>query len=417
MMHQSTLTISIRKHANIWLPLLLILLSIAMFIANLGIQSRFSTYDDFAPRWSAARWWLNSGADPYSQETAEQSVLIQAEYQLLPNNFDQGRFVEPAFYIYFFLPVSWIDFPAARAIWMTLIEFALISTVWLAIDLVGLKLPMVEKLILSLSFLVLPPIAKSVLSASILPLFMFFLMWGCRLAMQKEGTGAGILLLLCFGIMPESILVAIFLMVVLSARKVDEFVRVYFIGILFLFLITWILLPGWVGDWFANLIRLHPDLSWINTPIIRMTSLLPDTSQYLSIGLHALLGLWLLTEWYGLGRFSERKLIWKLALTLNLVYFMNTMSRGVYLLMVLPALFSGYKFIIEKWGVFGKILIWIGYLGIVGFYLQRFTIGSDLSAFESTTVVLTLPVLSILTLQWFRWWATESPRALTDNTQ
>lgn len=405
-----------RRTANFWLPLLLIGLAVAMTFLNSRLQTQFSTYDDFAPRWSAARWWLKTAANPYGQETFDQSRQIQADYQLTPNDFDQGHFIDPAFYIYFVLPLSVIDFPIARAIWMTLLEFAVVITVWLAIDLVGLKVTMLEKLIFSVLILAFPPVAKSILSASLLPLFMLFLVWGCRLGLQKQGTGAGILLLLCFAMLPESVLVAIFLMAVLGARRDDSFLRVYIVGILFLLLVTWILFPGWIGDWFANFIRLHPDFSWINTPINHLAQTLPAGSKIFSIVLHALVGVWLLVEWFGLGRFNDRKLIWKLALSLNLIYFFNTLTQGVYLLLVLPALFLGFKFLIEKWGIVGRIISWIGYLGIISIYINRFFSEPDLSFREPTFIALFLPIVTLLGLQWFRWWATESPRALIEKS-
>lgn len=408
--------ISSRKYANYWLPLLLMGLAVAMFFGNLQLQAKYSTFDDFAPRWSAARWWLKTGADPYSQETFEQSKQIQEDYQLKPNDFDQGHYVEPAFYVYFFLPISFLDFPVARAIWMTFLEFAIVSAVWLAIDLVGLKLSMLEKLLFSVIILVFPPVSKAILSASLLPLFVLFLIWGCRLALERKGSGAGILLLLCFAVMPESILVAIFLMAILAARRDDSFLRVYVVGILFLLIITWILFPGWIGDWFASFIRLHPDFSWVNTPINRLVQPLPAGSKIVSIALHALVGVWLLVEWFGLGKFNERKLVWKLALTLNLVYFFNTLSQGIYLILVLPGFFMGFKFLMEKWGNLGRIIGWVGYLGIAGIYINRFVNEPDLSFREPTFIVLFLPVVTMIGLLWFRWWATESPRALIEKS-
>ena len=118
-----------RRSANLWLPLLSILVAAIMTIANLEIQKRYSRFDDFAPRWTAARWWLRTGASPYSEETYAQTKLIQGDYGLAPNGFDNGHFVEPAFYIYFFLPLSFIEFIVARAFWMRVLEFSVMVTV------------------------------------------------------------------------------------------------------------------------------------------------------------------------------------------------------------------------------------------------------------------------------------------------
>lgn len=386
-----------------------------MTVANLEIQKRYSRFDDFAPRWTAARWWLRTGALPYSEETYAQTKLIQSDYGLAPNDFDSGHFIEPAFYIYFFLPLSFIDFIVARALWMTVLEFSVMIAVWLSIDLVGFKATMVEKLILSALVLIFPPVAKGILSASLLPLFMMFLIWGCQLALKRQGTGAGILLLLCLGLIPESLLVAIFLMTWLVSRRDNSFSRVYFIGLAFLVGVTWILFPGWIAEWFGNMVRLHPDLGWVDTPLNQLAQLLPDGEKTISIILHALLGIWLLAEWYGINAFSDRETIWKLALTLNLIYFLNLLTQGVYLLLVLPTLFLGYKFLVEKWQIIGKIVSWIGYLGLFAIYINRFFSEPDLTFTEATFPAILLPLLTLLVLQWFRWWATESPKALIES--
>lgn len=404
-----------RRSANLWLPLLSILVAAIMTIANLEIQKRYSRFDDFAPRWTAARWWLRTGASPYSEETYAQTKLIQGDYGLAPNGFDNGHFVEPAFYIYFFLPLSFIEFIVARAFWMTVLEFSVMVTVWLSIDLVGFKATTLEKSILSALVLIFPPVAKAILSASVLPLFMMFLIWGCQLALKRQGTGAGILLLLCLGLVPESLLVATFLMAWLASRRDNSFSRVYLIELVFLIVVTWILFPDWVAEWFGNFVRLHPDLSWVNTPLNQLAQLKPSDGKIISIILHGLLGIWLLAEWYGIGTFSDRKSVWKLAMTLNLIYFFNLLTQGVYLLLALPALFLGYKLLVEKWKIIGKISSWIGYLGLFAIYINRFFSEPDLTFMETTFPAILLPLLTLIVLQWFRWWATESPEALIES--
>jgi len=215
--------------------------------------------------------------------------------------------------------------------------------------------------------------------------------------------------------LPVSILLAVFLMIIFASRRDPSLMTVYLVGIGFLFAITLILFPGWFAGWFANFIRIHPDLSWVRTPLMRLSELFPGARIPVAIILHVSVLLMLVIEWYGLGRRDARTTRYKLMLTFLLLYLVNLKSHGAYLIFLLPALFLSFRFLREKWRFFGKIISWIIFLALIYFYWRRFAGLGTWTVEEPSLIVLLLPLITLIGLQWFRWWATKSPRAIVES--
>ena len=179
--------------------------------------------------------------------------------------------------------------------------------------------------------------------------------------------------------------------------------------------ITMILFPGWIPAWFANYIKIQPNFSWVRTPLMRLADFFPGAKTPMAIILHALVLLVLVIEWYGLSHHDTRGVRYKLMMTFLLLYLVNLKSHGAYLILLLPALFLSFRFLREKWRIFGKIVSWIIYLALVYFYWRRFAGLGKWTLEEPSLIVLLLPLITLIGLQWFRWWATKSPRAMVES--
>lgn len=140
----------------------------------------------------------------------------------------------------------------------------------------------------------------------------------------------------------------------------------------------------------------------------------PGAYSQVAIALHLFFFIMLLVEWYGLGSRNDRGVHWKLMLTLIVSYFFNPYSDSALLLLILPVFFSIYKYLAEKWPISGKILLWISFLAF-GF-LSWQTVPDPLDGFpkEHAVIILLIPMILFLGLQYFRWWAIASPKALVE---
>jgi len=386
-------------------------------VLNLRLAAVFQKQDDFAPRWVAAREWLRSGASPYSDSTYQATLDLLEESGNQPSSLNEGRFLDPAWYVLFYLPVSFVPYPIARAIWMTLVELCLVLSVHFSVRISGLKSSLPETLILSLLILIFYPLFKSVINVSVNAPYLFLTILAVYLASNRQGTMAGLLFALTLWMIPLSIFLVILFMIWLGSRRDHSLAKIYLSTIAFLVVISLILFPGWTTDWFASYLRMFPDFSWVNTPLMVFGKLFPGASAQVAVLLSLLTFVVMLVEWYGIGGREGRSFQWKLMLTLNLLYFFNLGSEGVYLLWLFAPLFNVYKYLTEKWRVSGRIISWISCLTLIFIHWRRFQITDNWLYEESSLVILLLPFITLLGLQWFRWWATVSPKALIDSNK
>ena len=405
----------LKKTANIWLPILIVLALVGATFVNLRLSSTFQLQDDFAPRWVAAREWMKTGASPYSDSTHQITLDLLDKNGNDPAGLSQGRFVDPAWYVLFYLPISFVPYPIARAIWMTLIEVSLILSVFLSIRMAGFKLTIPEILIMSFLVLVFYPFFKSILTVSVTAPYVFLTLLAVYLAREKQGTMAGLLFAISLWMVPLSFLLVVLFMIWLGARRDSSLAKIFFSSLGFFVVVSLILFPGWIADWFATYLRLFPDFSWVRTPLMVAGSLFPGASAQIAIALSLAMLIMLLVEWYGIGEREGRGFHWKLMLTFNLLYLFNLNSDGIYLLWLLAPLFSVYKYLTEKWRLSGRIISWVTYLALIFVHWRRFQISENWLPEETSLVILLLPILTMFGLQWFRWWATVSPKALIDS--
>ncbi len=407
----------LKKTANIWFPILIILALVGATFINLRLASTFQLQDDFAPRWVAAREWMQSGASPYSDSTHTITLDLLDENGNEPASLTRGRFVDPAWYVLFYLPISFVPYTIARAIWMTLIELSLVLSVYLSIRMAGFKLSVSEIVIMSFLVLVFYPLFKSVLTVSVNAPYVFLSLLAVYLARERQGTMAGLLFTLSLWMVPLSIFLVILFMIWLGARRDNSLAKIFFSSLAFFIFVSLILFPGWIAEWFATYLRLFPDFSWVRTPLMVLGALFPGASALIAIALSLVMFIMMLVEWYGIGEREGRGFHWKLMLTLNLLYLFNLTSEGIYLLWLFAPLFSIYKYLTEKWRVSGRIIAWVTYLALIFIHWRRFQFTLNWLPEESSLVILLLPTITFLGLQWFRWWATVSPKALIDSIE
>ncbi len=405
----------LRKTAHYWITLLSIVGVVGLVFLNLNLSEQFVHQDEFAPRWVAAKQWMTEGTSPYDREVFEQTQALWKPYGYTSDRFSQGYYLDLVWNLFLFLPFSFLPYLVARAIWMTIISLALFFSIWFGFDLAGVRFHPIEKVLIALPITLSYPSFKLILNASILPLYVFFMIIGTKKALEGRSTAAGIYLLLSFGMFPLSLILAIFFAIWLGSRRDSGFLSIYLVGFAFLLVISLILFPGWIPEWFANLVQVHPDLSWVDTPLMRIADFFPGAYQPLAISLHVLTLFMLLVEWYGLPESGERQIRWKALLTMNLISFLNPASSAVYLLLAWPGLFLFFNFLDEKWKIGGKILSWTIFLILLNSFWTDFQKTQNWSSTESTVVSVFLPIIALIGLEWTRWWAMESPKPLIED--
>ena len=404
-----------KKNANILVPILVILVILGLTLLNVELDQKVVLEDQFAIRWNAARYWMKEGWSPYSDQTQQEAIKLLETNNSLPNGREQGYFLDPAWVVYLFIPISFVPYPIAKAIWMMLTQLSIVASFLLAIKLSGIKMNGIEIFFSCLLGVLFYPLVRASLSASMLPFFIMLTLLAIQLALGGQGSQAGLLLLIAIWFNPVAIFAVVFLLIYLGSKRDNSLAQMLLIGFAFLMVTTLILFPNWIQEWFASLIQLDPGLDWLDTPWMGIARAFPGAYTQVAIGLHLFSFIMLLVEWYGLGGKNDRGVQWKLMLTLIISYFFNLYSDGSLFLFILPALFLFFKYFSEKWPVSGKIMLWISYIGLI---VMSWRLVSDpLDGFpkEHAVIFLLVPSLIFLGLQYFRWWAIASPKALVES--
>ena len=382
---------------------------------NLELDQKVVLEDQFAIRWNAARSWMKEGWSPYSDQTQQAALQLLEDNNSFPNEREKGYFLDPAWFVYLFIPISFVRYPIAKAIWMMLTQLSIAASFLVGINLSGIKLNSKEIFISCLLGVLVYPMVRASLSASMLPFFVLLTLLAIQLALSGQGSQAGLLLLFAIWINPVAIFVAVFLLIYLGSKRDNSLGRILLIGFAFLLVTTLILFPNWIQEWFSSLILLEPGLDWLDTPWMGIARAFPGAYAQVAIALHLFSFVLLLVEWYGIGGRNDRGVQWKLMLTLTVSYFFNPYSDGALFLLLLPAYYSVFKYFAEKWPISGKILLWVSFFAIG---ISSWTLVPDpLAGFpkEHALIILLVPILIVLGLQYFRWWAVASPKALVES--
>jgi hypothetical protein len=115
--------------------LLILVVLVGLFIANLTLARTLPGGEWVFMRWSGARAFLIEKIEPYSSEVAQRTqevaygrIAFSSEYPYVLN--------DPFFIVLLYTPLALLrDFTLVRAIWMLLSEIVLVGSVLLALNL------------------------------------------------------------------------------------------------------------------------------------------------------------------------------------------------------------------------------------------------------------------------------------------
>lgn len=401
----------IKRYTSTPISQYIIIILILAIVVGFGflsqiIMKKVQFVDDFIIPWTAGRVWLLEGQNPYTAELFEiaQTTLTKSEF--LAEIPEENVLLLPLLNLLFYLPLSLIPYEISRAIWVTLLLICMGLITHLAFKLSNWKLPLLAKSGIILLSILWFPGAYAILTGQSSIILVLILLSALYLIVQNQDTTAGFFLALTFGYLPITVLIMILVLIWSISHRRWSIIIAYFSGVIFLMVIWWMMLPMWLTDWLRNMVTFYSDKSWIQTPIMMMASFLPGITNFLSIGIHILFGLFLLALWITAVHSTERVFIWKAFTVLVISFFFQTQLEQSYMILILPAVYLVSRFWSERWGVLGRIISWVFLLGIaIGSWALMLP---DIKFSHNSlpiVLVIALPFAVFLGLLWIRWWA------------
>ncbi len=330
-----------RHKRSRWIGLsLLLLLAIAYTWATWYVFTRrVPGGNDFLAHYTAWEAYLRDGVSPYSDQAALHTQ--QAIYgRPARGREDQNRLTYPFYSIIVHGPFVYLAYPVARAIYMTLLQAALIAGVVVTLDLVRWRPPpWLLAAILAWSLLYYPAARGLILGQ--FAIFGFLSLAGTLFLLHRHrDVSAGALLALST-IKPTLVfLVAPFLVVWAVARRRWRFVTSCLGTLAILTLGSLIALPTWIGEWLYRIGR-YDEYTVGQNPVWLLTHVtVPSLGRAGEIAVLALLIAGLLVAWWlAIRPGGDVEFYWVLGVTMIVSHLIVPRSATTnYVLLFVPIL-------------------------------------------------------------------------------
>lgn len=389
--------------------LAVLIILIALTIANFRFSEELPGGNDFLGRWMGARYWVQEGISPYDPQVGRASQqLIYGRAVDREAGEDIQDFLYPFPAMIFFAPFGALPYTLARALWMTILEISLPILALIGIAIADWK-PRRAVLISLLLFSLLWYHGTRAVIIGQFAVIEALLMAGALLAVKRgRDPLAGILLGLSIA-KPQMAVLLIPFVFLWAAYARRWTIVTWGIGtIAGLLAVSVLLLPDWPIMWLQQLIE-HPTYTVIGPPVEILADAFPSMSGVIALVLGGALLLYLFWEWAKAAGKLDRWFQWTAALTIvitNLVAFRTATTNYVVLL---PALCLVFAVLADRWGTKGDvvILLLMAFILVGTWALFLATIEGNV---EHPVMYLPLPILTLLGLWWARWWAIRAVR-------
>ncbi len=334
---KSILQLKNTYRTSIILILIIVLTLSINFIACFQFVRMAPGGNDSIPRWIGTQAWLFEGMNPYSDEVtlrAQQMIYGRPSTPLE----DQQKFVYPFYVVWFYVPFVWMNYEWARAIYMMILEIAIILILVLNIRTFKISVPgWLLGITIILGVLNYHSIRTIVLwqLAGISALLITLTLWGI---VNKRDVFAGVCLAFA-SVKPQMTFLVIPILFLWGIRTRRWKISVSLSVTLLLLIVTsFLILP----TWFTNMlyqIREYERYTTIGSPVNIITHILfPSLGDTAEILITLLLLGWLLFEWVKVKNFENDEFYWAFSLTLLITNLIVTRTATTNYIMMFPAL-------------------------------------------------------------------------------
>lgn len=390
---------------EIVLILLIVIIIGLFFFANLQYTKNNPGGNDFLVHWVGTKSYVQDGISPYSDQVA---LRIQDLVYGRPATSGEHelRVAYPFYSIFLFLPFSFIqDFTIARAVWMTVLEFAIIFSTILMIRVVNWKPKFLMTLLIVVFGLFWYHGIRSIINGNAVVLILLtivFVIYGIKNNLDEM---AGISLAL-MTIKPQVVIVFVVFVCIWAIINHRSKIIFWFLGSLILLIFLGVFLyPSWPIEFLWEVMR-YPTYNPPGTPSSALVVLVPGIGKQIGFLFSILCGLVLLIEWVLGRRSTGSRFIWLASITLILGQLVNIQTDPGNFIVMFPAIFISSKVIEDRWKNVGQwvnisllaILFFIPWIIFVN------TIEFSYQPIQNPIMFFPVPLLLIVIMYWVRWW-------------
>jgi hypothetical protein len=405
------------RNNNIKYAVVMILIIIIIGVLTL-VNFQFSKQNpggnDFLARWNGAHEWLIHGNNPYTNQVSE--VAQKMIYGRLANPLkgeDVAHFVYPIYSMLFFAPFALMDYTLARAVWMTVLEVAMVALTFISLRLSGWKIkPLSLAGILIFSILWYCSV-RTIILGQFSGINALLILISILCIKTEHDQVAGVLLALSTSKPQMSYLLIVFVIFWAIRSSRHRIWVSFFIAMIIMTVVGWLLLPGWPIGWIQQLMNYPGYTDRIGSIVSIIAGVTPGIKDQVSMGLMIVFYLYMVFEWLRTRGNDIPTFLWTAYVTLVVTNFVAYRTATPHYVALLAPIFLVSKVIGERWGAFGKWLTGATYLLFFAGLWLLFIItikGND----EQAIMYIPVPIITLIGLWWTRWWAIRPPTRLIE---
>ncbi|HLF87659.1 MAG TPA: glycosyltransferase family 87 protein [Anaerolineales bacterium] len=355
---------------------------------------------DFLDRWTGASKWVVEGLSPYHPNvTALAQQMIYGRPARPEEGEDLHHFVYPFHSMIFFAPFGFLDFPQARALWMTLLELSIVGLVIVSLRLLKWEISRVKTILFILFSFSWVYGAHTLLVGQFAGLNALLIALVLLTLQRNQDIRAGILLALTTTKPQMVVLLIPFLILWALTTKRWRLISSFGITLGILLVASLIILPTWPLEMWGQL-SAYPIYAVSISPVEMIGVFFPVLAGWGTTLATGLIVLTLAWSWWQSRTKTGRVIIWAALLSIvvtNLIIPRTTTSN---FMMMLPAFFLGLMSLeqsIPRWGSWLIAFVFVG-LFISGWML--FFAAFIEETLPKHLVFFPLPILCFIGLIW-----------------
>jgi hypothetical protein len=384
--------------------------------ANYNFVQQNPGGNDFLVHWVGTRALFIDGISPYSETVAERIQTLAYGRPAQPGEHEL-RVAYPLYSVFVFLPFALIsDYELARALWMTLLEAALIGLAILSLKLTRWQLSM-----WLLPFFLIFSIfwyhsLRPLINGNVVILVAFILVAAFAALRTKRDEFAGILIAIST-IKPHLVLIPIiFIMIWTISLRRWRTLGWMLVSLVLLSVSAALFVPDWPLQNLREILA-YSSYNPPGTPGAAFETWLPATGRQLGWALSAVMGLILILEWRSVRSQDFRWFLWTGSLTLVISQWIGIQTDpGNFILLFLPLVLV-FSLWVERWGKAGTVLSSISMILLFllpwVIFLETVTYGDQ--PLQHPVMFFPLPFFLLITLYWVRWWVIKPRRLLVED--
>lgn len=402
---------------------LLFFIAAVLILALLGLLTwgnyRFAAENpggnDFLVHWMGTRSLVRDGLDPYSDEVALRIQTAAYGRAAKPGE-HQLRVAYPLYSVIVFLPFALVgDFTLARALWMTVLEAALVLLAFLSLRLARWRIGPFLLILLLLFSLLWYHGFRPLINGNAVILVTLGLVGGFLALRAGADELAGVLFAFTT-IKPQVVALVLAFVVFWAFVRGRTRVVGWMVGtVILLSASAALIIPNWIMENLREVI-IYPSYNPPGTPRAAFMEWWPAFGSRLGWALTGAMALLLLVEWWSNRKAEFPAFYWTACLTLAAGQWVGIQTDPGNFIVLFPALVLVLAQLSDRWKTFGRVIVILSLLvlfaGIWALFLN--TVDYADQPVQSAIMFFPLPAFLLVSLYWVRWWVIAPPTVWYD---